>query len=226
MRCWCWPATSTSPGSAAAGREVFRRDPRGPKSDAAARSTCRRSPQPKTVTMKDRVAATLILRTWAVPGMNDPDVVALDVFGAVLGGLASSRLDNALVREEKIAVQVSASVQSMAQIGMFAVQAIVKPGVDPAIWSRSGSTRSSPICSRTGPTADEVQRVATTECHRPHRGPGIGRRLRRQGRGAGLGRALFGRSRPSTRSSSTRWRRVTPGAGAGGRPASGSAARR
>src|SRR5687768_507411 len=56
--------------------------------------------EPKTVTMKDRVAATLILRTWAVPGLNDPDAVALDVFAATLGGLASSRLNNALVRDE------------------------------------------------------------------------------------------------------------------------------
>ncbi len=63
--------------------------------------------------MKDRVAATLILRTWAVPGMNDPEAVALDVFGDVLGGLASSRLDNALVRKDKVAVQVSAGVQSI-----------------------------------------------------------------------------------------------------------------
>jgi predicted Zn-dependent peptidase len=117
--------------------------------------------EPKVVTMNDRVAATLILRSWAVPGMNDPDAVPLDVFASVLGGLASSRLDNALVRDEQLAVQVSTGVQSMSQLGMFLVQAVVKPGVDPA----TVSTRLDEIMAdllEQGPTAEEVQRVVTT----------------------------------------------------------------
>jgi zinc protease len=116
---------------------------------------------PKTVTMKDRVAATMILKSWAVPGMNDKDAVPLDVFGDVLGGLASSRLDNALVRKEKVAVQVSAGVQSMAQLGIFQVQAIVKPGVDPATVSKRLDEIMAELIAN-GPSADEVQRVATT----------------------------------------------------------------
>jgi predicted Zn-dependent peptidase len=117
--------------------------------------------QPKTVTMKDRVAATMILKTWAVPGLNDPDAVPLEVFGEVLGGLASSRLDNALVRKEKSVVQVSAGAQSMAQLGMFTVQAIVKPGVDAATVSQRLDAIMADLI-KNGPTADEVQRVATT----------------------------------------------------------------
>ncbi|MDP5277665.1 insulinase family protein [Sphingomonas sp. DG1-23] len=118
-------------------------------------------PQAKTVVMKDRVAATMVLRTWAVPGLNDPDSVPLDVFGDVLGGLASSRLDNALVRKEKLAVQVSAGIQSMAQLGMFQVQAIVKPGVDANLVAKRLDEIVADLI-RNGPTADEVQRVATT----------------------------------------------------------------
>jgi zinc protease len=117
--------------------------------------------QARSVTIKDRVAATMILRTWAVPGLNDADAVPLDVFGQVLGGLASSRFDNALVRKEKIAVQVSAGVQSMAQLGIFQVQAIVKPGVDPALVGKRLDEIMADLI-RNGPTADEVQRVATT----------------------------------------------------------------
>ena len=117
--------------------------------------------QSKTVTMKDRVAARMVLRTWAVPGMNDPEAVALDVFGDVLGGLASSRLDNALVRQEKVAVQVSAGVQSMAQLGIFQVQAIVKPGVDAALVAKRLDEIVADYIAK-GPTQDEVQRVATT----------------------------------------------------------------
>jgi zinc protease len=115
----------------------------------------------KTVTIKDNVAATLILRTWAVPGLNDKDATPLNVFASVLGGLASSRLDNELVRKDKTAVQVSAGVQSMSQIGVFTVQAVVKPGVDPAIVSKQLDDVLADLL-KNGPTADEVMRVATT----------------------------------------------------------------
>ncbi|TGX52739.1 insulinase family protein [Sphingomonas gei] len=117
-------------------------------------------PQSKTVVMKDRVAATMVLRSWAVPGINDPESVSLDVFGDVLGGLASSRLDNALVRKEKLAVEVSAGIQSMAQLGIFQVQAIVKPGVDANLVAKRLDEIVADLI-RNGPTADEVQRVAT-----------------------------------------------------------------
>ncbi len=116
---------------------------------------------PKTITLKDRIAATLILRSWAVPGLNDPDAVPLDVAASVLGGLASSRLDNALVRKEKLAVQVAADVDSMAQLGMFEVQVVVRPGVDPAVVNKRLDEIIGDLLA-TGPSADEVQRVATT----------------------------------------------------------------
>jgi len=117
--------------------------------------------EPKTVTMHDRIAASLVIRSWAVPGLNDPDAVPLDVFGAVLGGLASSRLNNALVREEKLAVQVSAGTQSLSQLGIFIVQAVVRPGVDPATVAKRPDEIMADLLEN-GPTADEVQRVVTT----------------------------------------------------------------
>src|SRR3546814_11096922 len=49
---------------------------------------------------------------------------------SVLGGLASSRLDNILVRSEQLAVHVTAGVQDFAQLGMVEVTADVKPCVD------------------------------------------------------------------------------------------------
>lgn len=116
---------------------------------------------PKDVTMKDRVAVSLVVRNWAVPGLNDPDAVPLNVFAAVLGGLASSRLDNALVRDEKIAVETSAGVQSLAQLGMFQVQAVVKPGIEPAVVAKRLDEIMADLLAN-GPTADEVQRVVTS----------------------------------------------------------------
>jgi predicted Zn-dependent peptidase len=134
--------------------------PAGPKS-VLPQVTVPTLPAPKTVTIKDSVAATLIVRSWAVPGLNDKDATPLNVFASVLGGLASSRLDNELVRKDKTAVQVSASVQSMAQIGIFTVQAVVKPGIEPAVVSKHLDDVLADNL-KNGPTADEVTRVATT----------------------------------------------------------------
>jgi zinc protease len=135
--------------------------PAGPKS-VLPQVTVPTLPAAKTVTLKDSVAATLIVRTWAVPGMNDKDAVPLSVFASVLGGLASSRLDNALVRKDKTAVQVSANVQSMAQIGIFTIQAVVKPGVDTAVVNKQIDEILADLI-KNGPTTDEVTRVATTK---------------------------------------------------------------
>jgi predicted Zn-dependent peptidase len=111
--------------------------------------------------MHDRVATTSISREWVVPGVNDPATGQLELATSILGGLGSSRLDNALVRKEKIAVGVSAGVQEFEKISLLTVTARVKPGVDPALVSR----RLDEIIAdflKNGPTADEVQRAATS----------------------------------------------------------------
>ncbi|RJF94203.1 insulinase family protein [Sphingomonas cavernae] len=114
----------------------------------------------KDEVMKDRVATTRLYRDWIVPGLNDADAVPLSVGATVLGGLASSRLDNILVRDEKLAVRVSAELQQFAQLSMFEVQVDVKPGVDAAAVSK----RLDAILAdyfKNGPSAEEVKRVAT-----------------------------------------------------------------
>ncbi len=118
-------------------------------------------PVSKAETIKDRVAAVAITRNWAVPGLTDPESTALDVAAGVLGGLASSRLDNILVKGEKLAVQVSAGNNSYSQGGIFGVTAIARPGVDPAQVSRRLDEIIADLV-RTGPTADEVNRYVTS----------------------------------------------------------------
>ena len=115
---------------------------------------------PKAETIKDRVSNTRIYRMWAVPGLNDKDSVALDVAAGVLGGLSSSRLDNALVRKEKLAVRVSASNESFSQVGMFSISIDVRPGVDAAVAAKRLDEIVADLIAN-GPSADEVQRVAT-----------------------------------------------------------------
>ena len=117
-------------------------------------------PAPVNETMRDRVAAPLVTRSWSVPGLNDDDAAALEVAGGVLGGLSSSRLDNALVRQDKLAVQVSAGNRAFAEVGAFSVTAVARPGVDQALLERRLDAVVADFV-RTGPTADEVNRYVT-----------------------------------------------------------------
>ncbi len=112
--------------------------------------------------MKDKVATTRIYRNWVVPGLNDPDYTPLDVGMTVLGGLASSRLDNIMVREEKNAVAVSAFVLPFVHGSLVQIQADVKPGEDADVVAKRLDDIIADFIEN-GPTEDEVQRVATRD---------------------------------------------------------------
>ena len=118
--------------------------------------------QRKDVELKDRVATTRIYRWWTTPGLNDPDAAPLAVGASVLGGLASSRLDNLLVKDEQLAVRVTAQLQEFAQLGFFEVTADVKPGTDAATVSKRLDEILTDFIAK-GPTTDEVQRVVMTD---------------------------------------------------------------
>ncbi|MGV9009905.1 M16 family metallopeptidase [Brevundimonas sp.] len=115
---------------------------------------------PIVETMQDRVATTRLTRSWAVPGMLSDDAVPLSVAASVLGGLASSRLDNQLVRGEQSAVQVSASMSEFHRVGIFDISVNVKPGQDAAEVGRRLDAIVADFIAN-GPTEEEVARVAT-----------------------------------------------------------------
>ena len=117
---------------------------------------------PKSIVMKDHVAATTVSRYWAVPGLLDRDLVALDVGGSVLGGLASSRFDKTLVRDEQLAVSASAGMYALQRVGIFFVQATVKPGVDPAVVEKRLDELVAQYIAE-GPSEAEVQRATLGE---------------------------------------------------------------
>ncbi len=117
---------------------------------------------PKRIVMKDKVAATSVQKYWSAPGLLSDELAALDVGATILGGLASSRLDQILVRDEKIAVGVSAGFSPYQRIGTFSVSATVKPGVDPALVERRLDEIMADYLAN-GPTAAEIQRAATTK---------------------------------------------------------------
>jgi predicted Zn-dependent peptidase len=114
----------------------------------------------KRDTIADQVPVTRITRNWTGPSINDPDAVPLAAGMTVLGGLASSRFANALVRGDKVAVSVSAYVQQHEQLSFLQAQIDVKPGVDPAVAEAKFNAIIDELVAR-GPTADELARAAT-----------------------------------------------------------------
>jgi len=141
--------------------KYFAAIPRGPVNNPA-QAAIPTLAAPKSLVLKDRVAATTVSRYWAVPGLLDRQLVALDVGGSVLGGLASSRFDKVLVRDEQLAVSASANMIAQQRVGIFVVQATVKPGVDPALVEKRLDELVAQYIAE-GPTEAEVQRAALNE---------------------------------------------------------------
>jgi predicted Zn-dependent peptidase len=113
------------------------------------------------IVMKDKVPTTRIYRNWVVPGLADPDTNSLFVGLSALGGLSSSRLDNILVRQEQTAVGASAYLIPFVHGSLVNIQVDVKPGADAdAVAKRLDQILADYI--KTGPTAEEVQRVAAS----------------------------------------------------------------
>ena len=120
---------------------------------------------PITETLHDRVAQARVSRNWVVPGMLHEDSAPLTVAGAVLGGLNSSRLDNALVRGDQTASSVSAGNQAFQRVGMFSYTAMVKPGGDHEAVARRMDEEFQRLMTE-GPTQDEIDRVVTQQVSR------------------------------------------------------------
>ncbi|TFI59959.1 insulinase family protein [Sphingomonas parva] len=135
--------------------------PRGPVNNPA-RADVPTLSAAKSEVMHDRVANTRLYRNWAVPGLLSEDMVPLDVAAGILGGLASSRLDNELVRKDQTAVRVTASLQPFHRVSLFEVTADVKPGVDPDVVARRLDAILADYIAN-GPTEDEVQRMVTSD---------------------------------------------------------------
>jgi zinc protease len=142
--------------------------PAGPKSTPAAAAVPTLA-KPVTASFHDEVANTRVFRMWAVPGITGKDTPALEMAASILGGLASSRLDNELVRDKKTAVAVSAGVDDYERVGEFEIDATVKPGVDPALVGQQIDAIVADFI-RNGPTAEELKRAKTDDISSTIRG--------------------------------------------------------
>ncbi|GGD57344.1 zinc protease [Aurantiacibacter arachoides] len=115
---------------------------------------------PVNRTITDQVPQTRITRAWTGPGMEHPDAVPLQVGMYILGGLASSRLDNAMVRGEELATSVSASAQQFEQLSQLEATVNVKDGVEQAAALALLEGEIARMLAA-GPTQDEINRAVT-----------------------------------------------------------------
>jgi zinc protease len=118
-------------------------------------------PAPVRREMTDQVPQIRVYRVWTGPGMNSADALPLDAGMRVLGGLASSRLDNALVRGKGYATSVAAFVYQFEDTSYLQVQLDIKPGVDRATAEAALDAEVAAIL-KDGPSADELRRAATS----------------------------------------------------------------
>jgi|CZKU01.1.fsa_nt_gi zinc protease len=83
-------------------------------------------------TVADNVELTKITIAWQSPRHFRPGDAELDLLASVLGQGKASRLYKSLVYDQKIAQEVSARQESRVLGSDFVVDALVRPGVDPA----------------------------------------------------------------------------------------------
>ncbi|QMW23017.1 M16 family metallopeptidase [Sandaracinobacteroides saxicola] len=112
------------------------------------------------VTLSDAVSAPRLFRAWVVPGRKDAAVPLVDVALTVLADGATSRLYDALVRRERLAVGVSGGISPLDKASVATLIVDLRPGVDPAVVERRVDALLAEFL-KSGASADEVSRVAT-----------------------------------------------------------------
>jgi predicted Zn-dependent peptidase len=86
----------------------------------------------KRLTVPDNVELPKVILAWQSPRHFGPGDAEMDLLASVLSSGKASRLYKALVYDQKIAQSVEASQESRVLASDFVVEAIVRPGVDPA----------------------------------------------------------------------------------------------
>jgi zinc protease len=113
----------------------------------------------------DRVELPRLYLAWHSPRLFGPDDAEMDLVADVLAGGKTSRLYRALVYEQRVATEVSASQNSREIAGYFQVVATAAPGRTLAELEAAITTEIARVCAE-GPTAGEIERgVAQAEAH-------------------------------------------------------------
>ncbi|MFT3755500.1 MAG: pitrilysin family protein [Pseudoxanthomonas sp.] len=110
--------------------------------------------------LEDKVPQVRIQRMWNVPQVGSRDADLLDLVSDVLGGSASSRLDQRLVHQDKLVDSIGTFNYGSQLAGQFGISAMVKQGVDPARVEAVINEELDKLLTE-GPTAEELARAKT-----------------------------------------------------------------
>ena len=110
--------------------------------------------------LEDKVPQVMVQRMWNVPQVGDKDADLLDLVSQVLGGSASSRLDERLVHKDKLVDGITTSNYSSQLAGSFSIRTMVKQGVDPARVEAVINEELQRLI-KDGPSAEELARAKT-----------------------------------------------------------------
>ncbi len=110
--------------------------------------------------LEDRVPQARIYQVWNMPEYGSEDGDYLDMVSDVLSVGKTSRLYKRLVYDDQIATDVSAYINPREIGGQFAIQATVRPGIEPARVETALDEEMARFLA-SGPTAEEVRRVRT-----------------------------------------------------------------
>jgi len=111
--------------------------------------------------MFDRVGAPRLYKVWNVPPSGEADTDYLNLLGDVLSSGRNSRLYKRLVFDDQIATSVNAGVSDSEIGSQFIVVVTAKPGQDLAHIEQIVDEEMARLL-RDGPTAEEMERVRTT----------------------------------------------------------------
>ena len=133
--------------------------PRGPEVRRFAAPVPTRTATTREI-MHDAIPLPRLTRIYVLPGRTDPAMPLVDVATTVLAGGDTSRLYEDLVRDKRLAVGVSGSVNAFEKVSWAQFDVDVAPGVDPKVVEARIDQLFATFL-KSGPTADEVERVAT-----------------------------------------------------------------
>jgi zinc protease len=108
--------------------------------------------------MEDRVPQTRIYRVYHAPAWRDPRLQHLNLAAEVLSGSKSARLDRVLLYQQELVTNISAFVIDSELASAFVIDALVKPGTDPAKVEQEIDKVVADLV-KNGPAADEVRRA-------------------------------------------------------------------
>jgi zinc protease len=111
--------------------------------------------------MHDHVPQARLYRSWAVPGRTTLDGARLQLAAAILGSGRNSRLYRELVYKRQIATAVSADYEAHTLASIFTIDAMVRPGSNPAEVSRVIDEVVAKFLAK-GPTKAEIARIRTS----------------------------------------------------------------